>query len=226
MHSTLRTESNTTPDSSFISANSQHSRHQSSTHTSSSNSMDSQHNQHIRLSRETSRTRATDRSQSRDTRLSRSPVRSLANDGTARGRHRNRLSLTAVSNVLFRHGRSNSPFTPRQAEKDDSGRGRSKEKRKAKETRPPFIRVSGVLGLDGEDGKETHGWKVFKKGNVYQKACGDRQLILSRNLHVSYFIRDSGRLSAIITIGLWFDSLAFESHCSQTRHIHYETYNF
>lgn len=96
-----------------------------------------------------------------------------------RRRSKSRFSLSAISDAIIDSVRSHSSLTQKRRDEGtsvrsdahDSGgsgestRGRSREKGKGKDLSHALIRVSEVLGLETEDGRESRGgWKEFKKG--------------------------------------------------------------
>ena len=104
-------------------------------------------------------------------------------DGDTQGRRRskNRFSLSSISDAILDSVRPRSPLavkgkaegTPVRSDAHDSGkngesvRGRSREKGKGKnrDLSNALIKVSEVLGLEPEEGREPRdGWKEFKKG--------------------------------------------------------------
>ena len=99
----------------------------------------------------------------------------------SRRRSKSRFSLSAISDAILDSVRSRSPLavkkraegTPIKSDAHDgektgeSTRGRSREKGKGKnrDLSYAFIKVSEVLGLEPEEGKESReGWKEFRKG--------------------------------------------------------------
>ena len=113
-----------------------------------------------------------------------SPSRSPGGlDDVTHGRRRSksRFSLSAISDAILDSVRSRSPLAAKKraegtpiksdahcGEKHgESTRGRSREKGKGKnrDLSYAFIKVSEVLGLEPEEGKDSReGWKEFKKG--------------------------------------------------------------
>ena len=123
----------------------------------------------------------------RPTPLNETPIKitpSRRSDGSDDGSHgrrrsKSRFSLSAISDAIIDSMKSHhSTLTTKRKDEEasmrsdahdswrsrESSRGRSREKGKGKDLSHALIRVSEVFGLEHEEGKESRGWKEFKRG--------------------------------------------------------------